>query len=69
MVACSNPVDAYYMIQQAIASDDPVVFFEPKRRYWEKAEVDLRAAPDPLHSGAGGAGRPRRDRGRRTGRW
>ena len=40
VVACSNPADAYWMIQQAIASDDPVVFFEPKRRYWEKAEVD-----------------------------
>ncbi len=23
-------------------SDDPVIFFEPKRRYWEKAEVDDR---------------------------
>jgi pyruvate dehydrogenase E1 component beta subunit len=32
------------MIQQAIASDDPVIFFEPKRRYWEKGEVDT-AAP------------------------
>ena len=64
VVACSNPVDAYYMIQQAIASDDPVIFFEPKRRYWEKAEVDPRATPDPLHSGAGGRGRPRRHRGR-----
>jgi pyruvate dehydrogenase E1 component beta subunit len=40
VVACSNPADAYTMIQQAIASDDPVIFFEPKRRYWEKAEVD-----------------------------
>src|SRR6201990_1329754 len=40
VVACSNPTDAYFMIQQAIASDDPVIFFEPKRRYWEKAEVD-----------------------------
>ncbi len=40
VVACSNPADAYWMIQQAIASDDPVVFFEPKRRYWEKSEVD-----------------------------
>jgi 2-oxoisovalerate dehydrogenase E1 component beta subunit len=40
VVACSNPADAYFMIQQAVASDDPVVFFEPKRRYWEKAEVD-----------------------------
>ncbi|MGH8893314.1 MAG: alpha-ketoacid dehydrogenase subunit beta [Actinomycetes bacterium] len=40
VVACSNPVDAYFMIQQAIASDDPVIFYEPKRRYWEKAELD-----------------------------
>ena len=40
VVACSNPADAYTMIQQAIASDDPMIFFEPKRRYWEKAEVD-----------------------------
>jgi pyruvate dehydrogenase E1 component beta subunit len=40
VVVCSNPTDAYWMIQQAIASDDPVIFFEPKRRYWEKAEVD-----------------------------
>ncbi|HXP57239.1 MAG TPA: transketolase C-terminal domain-containing protein, partial [Streptosporangiaceae bacterium] len=40
VVACSNGPDAFTMIQQAIRSDDPVVFFEPKRRYWEKAEVD-----------------------------
>jgi 2-oxoisovalerate dehydrogenase E1 component beta subunit len=32
------------MIQQAIASDDPVIFYEPKQRYWDKAEVDLGAA-------------------------
>ncbi|MDN5932669.1 MAG: alpha-ketoacid dehydrogenase subunit beta [Pseudonocardia sp.] len=50
VVSCSNPVDAYWMIQQAIESDDPVIFFEPKRRYWEKAEVDLSATPQPLHS-------------------
>ena len=48
VVACSNPVDAYFMIQQAIATDDPVVFFEPKRRYWEKGEVDVAAVPDGL---------------------
>jgi pyruvate dehydrogenase E1 component beta subunit len=41
-------VDAHFMIQQAIASNDPVIFFEPKRRYWEKAEVDTTATPDPL---------------------
>jgi pyruvate dehydrogenase E1 component beta subunit len=40
VVACSNPVDAYFMIQQAILSDDPVILYEPKRRYWEKAELD-----------------------------
>lgn len=40
VVACSNPEDAYFMIQQAVTSDDPIVFFEPKRRYWEKGEVD-----------------------------
>jgi 2-oxoisovalerate dehydrogenase E1 component beta subunit len=39
VVTCANPQDAYWMIQQAIASDDPVVFLEPKRRYWEKADV------------------------------
>jgi pyruvate dehydrogenase E1 component beta subunit len=36
------------MIQQAVACDDPVIFFEPKRRYWEKAEVDPSAEPPPL---------------------
>jgi pyruvate dehydrogenase E1 component beta subunit len=48
VVACSNPADAYWMIQQAIAGDDPVIFFEPKRRYWEKGEVDPDAEPPPL---------------------
>jgi pyruvate dehydrogenase E1 component beta subunit len=40
VVTCSNPADAYWMIQQAAAGDDPVIFFEPKRRYHAKAEVD-----------------------------
>jgi 2-oxoisovalerate dehydrogenase E1 component beta subunit len=48
VVACANPVDAYWMIQQAIACDDPVIFFEPKRRYWDKAPLDLSTAPPPL---------------------
>ena len=50
VVTCSNPADAYWMIQQAIASDDPIIFFEPKRRYHERAEVDEAAPPQPLHS-------------------
>ncbi|MDX6267416.1 MAG: 2-oxoisovalerate dehydrogenase component beta subunit, partial [Frankiales bacterium] len=48
VVSPSNPADAYFMIQQAIESNDPVIFFEPKRRYWEKAEVDPARTPDPL---------------------
>jgi 2-oxoisovalerate dehydrogenase E1 component beta subunit len=53
VVTCANPQDAYSMIQQAIASDDPIVFLEPKRRYWEKGPVDLDAPladAYPLHS-------------------
>jgi pyruvate dehydrogenase E1 component beta subunit len=52
VVSCANPDDAYWMIQQAIASDDPVVFLEPKRRYWEKGEVstDLDAPAFGLHA-------------------
>ena len=50
VVTCATPNDGYWMIQQAIASDDPVIFLEPKRRYHEKGEVDLSAAePWPLH--------------------
>lgn len=41
VVAVSNPEDAYVMLRQAIASNDPVVFFEPKRLYHHKGEVDL----------------------------
>ncbi|CAM3289566.1 alpha-ketoacid dehydrogenase subunit beta [Nocardioides dubius] len=49
VVACSNPVDGYWMLQQAIASDDPVIFLEPKRQYHaDKAELDLAATPPPL---------------------
>ena len=50
VVTCSNPSDAYWMIQQAIADDDPVVFLEPKRRYHEKGEVDGSASPLPLYA-------------------
>jgi len=50
VVTCSNPADAYWMIQQAIASDDPIIFLEPKRRYHERAEVDDKGTPPPLYS-------------------
>ncbi|NJP30709.1 alpha-ketoacid dehydrogenase subunit beta [Micromonospora thermarum] len=53
VVSCANPQDAYVMIQQAVASDDPIVFLEPKRRYWEKGPVDVDAPladAYPLHA-------------------
>ena len=43
VVACGSPQDAYDMIRQSVACDDPVIFFEPKRRYWEKGEVNTEA--------------------------
>jgi 2-oxoisovalerate dehydrogenase E1 component beta subunit len=53
VVSPADAEDGYWMIQQAIASDDPVIVLEPKRRYWDKGSVDtsLPAAPRPLFSG------------------
>lgn len=48
VVTCSDPQDAHTMIRQAIACDDPVLFFEPKRRYWTKGEVLDDLPADPL---------------------
>ncbi|MFB7249603.1 alpha-ketoacid dehydrogenase subunit beta [Microbacterium sp. NPDC056234] len=50
VVSPSTPNDAYWMIQDAIRSNDPVIFMEPKSRYWTKGEVDLSAPAVPLHS-------------------
>ena len=50
VVSPSTPNDAYWMIQEAIASNDPVIFLEPKSRYWPKGEVDLEAPAVPLHA-------------------
>jgi 2-oxoisovalerate dehydrogenase E1 component beta subunit len=50
IVTPSNPNDAYWMIQQAIQSPDPVLIFEPKRRYWQKGPVNLDTPPMPLHN-------------------
>lgn len=45
VVSPADPAQAHVMIQQAIASPDPVLFFEPKGRYWDKGDVDLEADP------------------------
>lgn len=50
LVSPSTPNDAYWMIQEAISSNDPVMFFEPKSRYWHKGEVDFTQSAAPLHS-------------------
>ena len=50
VVSPSNPHDAYWMMQQAIASDDPVIFFEPKSRYWPKGDVAYAESGIPLHA-------------------
>ncbi len=50
VVSPSTANDAYWMIQDAIASPDPVIFLEPKSKYWQKGEVDTSARALPLHA-------------------
>jgi pyruvate dehydrogenase E1 component beta subunit len=45
----ATPSDGYHMIRQAIQSNDPVIFLEPKARYWPKGDVDFDATPTPAH--------------------
>lgn len=40
VVTASTPQEAYSTLRAAIASDDPVLFFEPKGKYYTKGEVD-----------------------------
>jgi pyruvate dehydrogenase E1 component beta subunit len=49
VVSPSNPADAYSMLREAIASNDPVIFMEPKSRYWSKAELALPVQTAPLN--------------------
>ena len=48
VVTPSNPADAYSMLREAIASDDPVIFLEPKSRYWLRDELALPVATAPM---------------------
>jgi pyruvate dehydrogenase E1 component beta subunit len=50
VVSPSTANDAYWMIQQSIDSPDPVIFLEPKAKYWQKGEVDTDAPALPLHA-------------------
>ncbi len=50
VVSPSTPNDAYWMIQDAVRSSDPVIFLEPKAKYWMKGEVDTAQRAVPLHA-------------------
>ncbi|GMA28987.1 alpha-ketoacid dehydrogenase subunit beta [Arenivirga flava] len=50
VISPSTPHDGYWMIQEAIRSNDPVMFFEPKSRYWPKGVVDFDGNPTPTHA-------------------
>jgi pyruvate dehydrogenase E1 component beta subunit len=43
VVTPGTPADAYVLLRQAIKSPDPVIFLEPKRRYWSKEVVSAHA--------------------------
>jgi 2-oxoisovalerate dehydrogenase E1 component beta subunit len=42
-----TPEDGYSMMREAIALDDPVIFLEPKRRYWMKTDTELPVRTEP----------------------
>ncbi|WP_207957904.1 alpha-ketoacid dehydrogenase subunit beta [Streptomyces sp. YIM 98790] len=49
VISPATPADAYGMLRQAVAGPDPVIFFEPKRRYWDKGPVETDAPPSSPH--------------------
>ena len=48
VVTPATVADAYSLLREAIADPDPVVFLEPKKLYWSKAEIDLPAQTSPF---------------------
>nr|WP_051049449.1 alpha-ketoacid dehydrogenase subunit beta [Nocardiopsis kunsanensis] len=44
----SDPGEAYRLLLQAVRCDDPVVFMEPKARYWDKRPVELAEPTEPV---------------------
>jgi 2-oxoisovalerate dehydrogenase E1 component subunit beta len=48
VVTPSTPLDAYSLLRRSIADPDPVIFFEPKSRYWSKESGELDADGLPI---------------------
>jgi pyruvate dehydrogenase E1 component beta subunit len=48
VVTPATPADAYSLLRAAVACPDPVIFLEPKRRYYLKQEVDLPVENEPI---------------------
>lgn len=48
VVSPGTPADAYALLRASIAHDDPVIFLEPKRRYWLKEDLDLPVTAPPI---------------------
>jgi 2-oxoisovalerate dehydrogenase E1 component beta subunit len=49
VITPGTTADAYSMLRAAIESPDPVIFMEPKSRYWTKADLDLSTRTDPMN--------------------
>ena len=52
VVVPSNPADAYSLLLDAIEADDPVMYLEPKRRYWSRDEVERGTRTAPIGTAA-----------------
>ena len=69
VVVPSTPADAYWMLRYAIADRDPVIFLEPKRRYWSREFVDPAAPRGADRAGGDSQTRRRRHRDHVRRRW
>ncbi|MFJ4168651.1 alpha-ketoacid dehydrogenase subunit beta [Paenarthrobacter sp. NPDC089714] len=55
VVSPSTPHDAYHLLKYAASRPDPVIFMEPKSRYWQKGPVDVATAVPAEETNDGGS--------------